>query len=199
MAIVLEAVRRLREHWAQRPAHPYLSAGDCVPTIVAGGEWLVSYPASCTLECHIEYLPDRRRRARLRRARRAGVLRLDRRGDCRRPVAARASARDRLGRRRGAAVRGARRRSDRADAARGRARPRSAPEPRRADTGHDGATLTVEAGIPAVCFRPDDDHRAHTVDEYVVVDDIVAVRSARGRRYAFLRLTGGVRDAGARA
>ena len=59
MAIVLEAVRRLREHWAQRPRHPYLSAGDCVPTIVAGGEWLVSYPASCTLDCHIEYLPDR--------------------------------------------------------------------------------------------------------------------------------------------
>ena len=59
MAIVLEAVRRLREHWAQRPSHPYLSAGDCVPTIISGGEWLVSYPASCTLECHIEYLPDR--------------------------------------------------------------------------------------------------------------------------------------------
>ena len=30
-----------------------------MPTIVAGGEWLVSYPAVCTLECHIEYLPDR--------------------------------------------------------------------------------------------------------------------------------------------
>src|SRR5436309_1183868 len=32
MAIVLTAVERLRDHWAQQPAHPYLSAGDCVPT-----------------------------------------------------------------------------------------------------------------------------------------------------------------------
>ena len=39
------------------PAHPFLSPGDCVPTIVAGGEWIVSYPASCRLDCHIEYLP----------------------------------------------------------------------------------------------------------------------------------------------
>ncbi len=31
---------------------------DCVPTIIAGGEWLVSYPAGCRLDCHIEFLPD---------------------------------------------------------------------------------------------------------------------------------------------
>src|SRR5581483_6441744 len=37
--------------------HPYLSPADCVPTMVAGGEWIVSYPSSCRLECHIEYLP----------------------------------------------------------------------------------------------------------------------------------------------
>ena len=59
MSVVLGAVERLREHWAMRPRHPYLSAGDCVPTIITGGEWLVSYPATCALECHIEYLPDR--------------------------------------------------------------------------------------------------------------------------------------------
>ena len=58
MAIVLEAIRRLREEWALRPRHPYLSPADCVPTIVAGGEWIVSYPAACRLDCHIEYLPD---------------------------------------------------------------------------------------------------------------------------------------------
>ncbi len=58
MGILLEAVRRLREEWALRPRHPYLSPADCVPTIIAGGEWLVSYPASCTLDCHIEFLPD---------------------------------------------------------------------------------------------------------------------------------------------
>ena len=34
MAIVLEAVGRLREHWARRPPHRHLSPGDCVPTII---------------------------------------------------------------------------------------------------------------------------------------------------------------------
>ena len=58
MAILLEAVRRLREEWALRPRHPYLSAAEIVPTMVAGGEWVVSYPASCRLDCHIEYLPE---------------------------------------------------------------------------------------------------------------------------------------------
>jgi acetylornithine deacetylase len=42
------------------------------------------------------------------------------------------------------------------------------------DNWHDGATLTVEAGIPAVCFGPGDIHRAHTSDEYVPIDDLVA-------------------------
>ena len=75
MALVLDAVRRLREHWAQRPRHPYLSAGDCVPTIVAGGEWLVSYPAVVHARVPHRVPPGPRRRARLRRARRARVLR----------------------------------------------------------------------------------------------------------------------------
>ena len=42
------------------------------------------------------------------------------------------------------------------------------------DNWHDGATLTVEAGIPAVCFGPGDVHRAHTADEHVPIDDLVA-------------------------
>ena len=58
MTLVLEAVRRLREEWALRPRHPYLSPADCVPTIISGGEWIVSHPAFCRLDCHIHYLPD---------------------------------------------------------------------------------------------------------------------------------------------
>src|SRR3954463_10056965 len=53
----LAAIEALREHRARRPAHPYLSAPDCVPTMITGGEWIVSYPARCRLDCHIEYLP----------------------------------------------------------------------------------------------------------------------------------------------
>ena len=54
----MEAVRRLREEWSLLPRHPYLSPADCVPTMIQGGEWLVSYPARCRLDCHIEFLPS---------------------------------------------------------------------------------------------------------------------------------------------
>jgi acetylornithine deacetylase len=174
MAIVLEAIRRLREHWAQRPSHPYLSAGDCVPTIVAGGEWLVSYPASCALECHIEYLPDRADDAgygsRVEREFSDWIAESTRGDDWLREhppeiewgvggvppaeveigdpiVQTLLAAGGDLG------------------------------QPQTLgglDNWHDGATLTVEAGIPAVCFGPGDVHRAHTVDEFVPIDDLVA-------------------------
>ena len=66
-------------------------------------------------------------------------------------------------------------RADRADAARGAAAISASPQTLGGlDNWHDGATLTVEAGIPAVCFGPGDVHRAHTVDEYVPIDDLVA-------------------------
>jgi acetylornithine deacetylase len=174
MAIVLEAVRRLRGHWALRPRHPYLSPGDCVPTIINGGEWLVSYPASCTLECHIEYLPDR----------------ADDRGygsaverEFMEWIAAAVAGDPWLVENPPEIVWGA-----------GGVPPAevAAADPivqtllaaggdlgqsqriGGLDNWHDGATLTVEAGIPAVCFGPGDVHRAHTVDEYVPIDDLVA-------------------------
>jgi acetylornithine deacetylase len=174
MAIVLEAVRRLREHWAQRPAHPFLSAGDCVPTIVAGGEWLVSYPASCTLECHIEYLPDRADEQGY------GSLVEQEFADW----IAEATAGDAWLREHPpeiewgiGGVPPAEVASDdpivqtllAAGGDLGQAQGIGG-----LDNWHDGATLTVEAGIPAVCFGPGDIHRAHTVDECVPVDDLVA-------------------------
>lgn len=59
LAIVLDAVRRLREEWCGRAdqLHPYLDPGDIVPTIVRGGEWPVTYPADCRLTCEVTYLP----------------------------------------------------------------------------------------------------------------------------------------------
>jgi acetylornithine deacetylase len=49
----------LETDWRQRGAdhHPYLSPGDIVPVQIAGGEWMVSIPASCRLVYHIAYLP----------------------------------------------------------------------------------------------------------------------------------------------
>ena len=58
--VVTDALRRLQTDWYQRanPHHPYLSPGEIVPTQIAGGEWMVSYPASCRLVYHIAYLPS---------------------------------------------------------------------------------------------------------------------------------------------
>jgi acetylornithine deacetylase len=42
------------------------------------------------------------------------------------------------------------------------------------DNWHDGATLTVEAGIPAICVGPGDIRLAHTARESVPIDELVA-------------------------
>ena len=57
--LVSDAMRRLEADWRQRRNEhaPFLSPGDIVATQIAGGEWMVSYPASCRLEYHIAYLP----------------------------------------------------------------------------------------------------------------------------------------------
>ena len=58
--LVVDAMRRLEMDWRQRSNEhaPYLSPGDIVQTQIRGGEWMVSYPASCSLEYHIAYLPS---------------------------------------------------------------------------------------------------------------------------------------------
>ncbi len=58
--IVLEAVRDLRERWARNGSdHPLLKPGELVPTMIAGGEWWVNYPASCEVVVDVTYLPQR--------------------------------------------------------------------------------------------------------------------------------------------
>ena len=48
-----------REEWKARPdhVHPLLAPGDIVPTIVSGGTWMVTIPASCAVTADITYLP----------------------------------------------------------------------------------------------------------------------------------------------
>ena len=59
LGVVLDAVATLREEWRSRAdkQHPYLSPSDIVPVIVKGGEWTVTYPASASLTCELMYLP----------------------------------------------------------------------------------------------------------------------------------------------
>lgn len=57
-ALVLEAVADLRDRWRREgPGHPLLAPGDLVPTVISGGEWWVSYPASCEIVLDVTYLP----------------------------------------------------------------------------------------------------------------------------------------------
>jgi acetylornithine deacetylase len=58
-AVVLGAVRQLRDDWARRDdlAHDLLPPTSIVPTLVDGGEWRVSYPAACRTFYDIAYLP----------------------------------------------------------------------------------------------------------------------------------------------
>jgi acetylornithine deacetylase len=174
MSLVLAAIERLRAEWAARPPHAYLSAADCVPTMIRGGEWLVSYPERCALDVHIEYLPgaadDRGYGSRVEAEFREWILQatnadpwLAEHPPIFEDVAgsvppAEVSADDPLV----AAVLGASR--DR----------RSTARLAGLDNWHDGATLTVEAGIPAVCLGPGSIHQAHTVTEHVPVADLVA-------------------------
>jgi acetylornithine deacetylase len=56
--VVLDAVRELRERWRdETERHPLLAPGELIPTVIGGGEWWVSYPASCTTSVDVTYLP----------------------------------------------------------------------------------------------------------------------------------------------
>jgi acetylornithine deacetylase len=57
--VVLEAIASLRARWAADEGlrHPVLSPPSLLPTVVSGGEWPVTYPASCALTIAVMYLP----------------------------------------------------------------------------------------------------------------------------------------------
>lgn len=172
-AIVLDAIQRLREHWSRGPRHPYLSAPDCVPTIIQGGDWIVSYPGACRLECHIEFLPEQAGDdgwgAQVRRDFEEWI--------------ARAAADDPWlaahppGVQWGAgAVPPAQVRAEHPIVQTALAATRAAGRRDQIggmDNWHDGATLTVEAGIPAICLGPGDLYLAHTTFESVPIADLV--------------------------
>ncbi len=59
MQLVLEALQRLRHEWQLRPdcRHEALVPGSIVPTSLHAGQWMVSVPAECRLECHVQFVP----------------------------------------------------------------------------------------------------------------------------------------------
>lgn len=178
MAIVLKAIGHLREHWAHRYRHRYLSPPDCVPTMMRGGEWIVSYPAACELECHIEYLPEQADDG-------GWGSRVEREFA---DWIGRAAAADpwlaahppRIAWRFGG-VPPAEVAVD--DPVVGIALEAARAVGRDAEIGgmdnwHDGAMLTIEGGIPAVCLGPGSLSVAHTCTEHVPITDLVACAQA---------------------
>ncbi len=178
VGVVLEAIRELREEWAARPTHPYLANGGCVPTMIEGGNWIVSYPESCRLTCHVQYLPGQ--------ADERGYGDLIEREFEERIMAA--AARDPWLREHPPTI----------EWLVGGVPPAEVPDDHPIveisqaasrtlggrgnlaglDNWHDGATLNVEAGIPAICLGPGDIHLAHSNAEYVPIEDLVRCSQA---------------------
>ena len=189
--VVLEAIQRLRAEWAARSdlRHPYLSPPTILPTLVSAGEWWVTYPASCRITCSMMYLPAQ--------------------GDAegwgpavQREIEdwiARAAATDPWLAENPPAIQwsngvmameippeepivGV---TLEAGAAVGRPGKLSG-----LDSWYDGATFTRLAGTPSIAFgpsgfEPSGASVAHTIDEYVPVDDLV--RCAQGLAVAAVR------------
>jgi acetylornithine deacetylase len=57
--VVLAALQALRDEWQDRPdaRHAVMRPGTIVPVAFDAGQWIVSYPAAATLRCHVQYLP----------------------------------------------------------------------------------------------------------------------------------------------
>ena len=58
-ALISDTLNRLSADWSLRRSeyHPFLPPPKVIPTLVAGGEWMVSYPSSCRLDFHISFPP----------------------------------------------------------------------------------------------------------------------------------------------
>jgi acetylornithine deacetylase len=183
--VVIDALRSLRAHWESDPelVHPVLSRPSLLPTVVSGGEWPVTYPASCDLTVAVMYLPAQ----------------ADARGwgsDVRAEVEdwlARETAADDWLAENPPEV------TWLASSVMSLEIPESEPIVRVVreaavevgrsgalgglDSWYDGATLTRVAGIPAVGFGPPGIDQngvtvAHMIDEYIPVDGLVACTQA---------------------
>ncbi len=187
--LVLDSLRAFEDEWRARPDHhhPHLSPGDIVPTVIAGGEWMVSYPSSCRIVFHVAYLPVHADAEGWGTAVEQELVECVERAAGADPWLAEnppviewapevPSAEVRPDHPVVEAVLGAS-----ADVGR----------PGRVtgmDSWHDGATFTRFGGTPSICFGPGELGAAHTIDESVPVEDLV--RCSQALAVAALRFCG---------
>jgi acetylornithine deacetylase len=184
--IVIDAIRSLRAKWEsdQDLHHPHLSQPDLLATLARSGEWAVTYPAACALTIAVMYVPaqadatgwgsDVRQEVEAHIRKHAAehdewlaanpptfhwwsnaVMPVE--VDPGHPIVATAQA---------------------ASDDVGRPAPLSG-----LDSWFDGATLTKFAGIPAIGYGPPGFAAggasvAHTIDEYVPIDGLIATAQA---------------------
>ena len=177
--LVLEAMERLQQEWLTRAdqKHPLLSPGTIVPTIIKGGEWSVTYPSSCEVTFEVMYLPGHVDAAGTGKPIEDEILHA---------VNAAADADSWLAEHplqwfwdgdvvpaevpadhplvglcleTGAAL----------------GRPG---RPAGLDSWHDGATFTRRGGTPTFSYGPGDGSAAHTINEWVEVDQLVDFAAA---------------------
>jgi acetylornithine deacetylase len=57
--VVLGALEGISQEWASRPAHrhPHLSPGHISPVRVEAGDWPVTIPSRCEIDCDVTFLP----------------------------------------------------------------------------------------------------------------------------------------------
>ncbi len=176
--VVLEALQRLRAEWATRD-HLFLSPPNIVPTMARSGEWRVTYPADCAITFGVQYLArqadDGGWGSAVQREVAEWIVRESGQRDdwlAAHPPVIEWSASacmpyeidpgdpivtTMLG----------------ASADVGRPGARGG-----LDSWFDGATLAQLAAIPTIAFGPPGIDRAHTIDEYVPVDGLVACAQA---------------------
>jgi acetylornithine deacetylase len=190
--VIRGALGRLREEWRGRPdhEHPYLSRSHITATTITGGEWIVSYPSSCRLSCHVGYLPTHADEDGWGTAVQAEIVdRIER--------AARADAwlaenppTIEWGTEVPAAEVSAEEPIVRTMLAAG------------ADIGLSGrlkgsgwvdAATFTRSGTPSICFGPGDGKWAHAFDEHVPIDELV--HAAQALAVAALRFCGEARKA----
>jgi acetylornithine deacetylase len=188
LQLVLEALQRLQRDWQQRPdaRHEVLGPAGIVPTAVHSGQWMVSYPADATLECHVQFVPAQADAdgygSAVEREIEQSVLAAARAD----PWLAEHPPRFSWP---GDAPAGWVDHDDPVAATALDAMAATGLEPTIATrtTFFDGPTFT-RAGIPTIAFGPGDIGRAHTVDEYVPVDELV--RAAQVLALAAMRFCG---------
>ena len=171
---VVQAAQRLRDEWRDRPdqQHPLLPPGDIVPVIIKGGTWEVTYPADCTVAFDVTYLPGRLDADGTGRAVEAEIVEWIERAVATDPW----FAEHPLAWRWNCDIVPAEMPADHPlatatlDVGAGMGRPGKVAG---LDSWHDAATFTRRGQTPTFSYGADGIATAHTIDEWVLADDLV--------------------------